>query len=353
MAERGTPDAAPSGGFLSDPNRRKFLWLGTGLVVLEKYLPDTGKISTVTQDLFRASRILLDKMGKELEARRKLVRQLLRFSGYVHTIGPKGHPLYHRPGPHDIAAMAVATSLYESPREQSQPPEAILQFTDSLFCPGSPINSRLAATFVPSDGQLTPHDTQLVVNPKCLPYHFIAGSSDDLILKGATTGQVRKAWTHMLKVSRDNEAWRPVNHADQGRLLLTDFLLLTVLPWNRQGGFVVLSGGAHGAGTGAIEFLMRPDGLTLDQLEKLVDDVKEADAFQIVFEVPVTHEGPYTTAVSMRVSGRCPPTPIRNTDLFTASDKQIYQLLSAIVSDLPRDWPKKSDLPVHFKQSHE
>lgn len=251
---------------------------------------------------------LMNKAGRELGYRHKLLRRLLRMSGDLTILSNRQHPRYGEPGPHDFAAMAAAGALLESPirvdRDYMEPD--IEQ--DGVFMPGSPVSSGLATSFIPVTGPQLPHADQvpLVVNPEAVPYHFRNGSSRCLRIKSATRpGETRDVRNNGLV--HDGESWFPTPLASSGGWLATDFLLLSVFPRNFGGGHVVLAGGGHGAGTSALSLLLDPAAVPLSQLEDIVASVEGFPYYQLVLEVPVSSDGLFTRGKSLRLSTELRP----------------------------------------------
>src|SRR5438552_3169005 len=98
-------------------NRRHFLWVLAGGSIgwllrdgadLEKSYDSYAKMWV---RLAAAKRDLLDRRGRDFGPRLTLLARLLRLSGNVRILAPSKHPLYRRPGGHDVAAMAVVSSM--------------------------------------------------------------------------------------------------------------------------------------------------------------------------------------------------------------------------------------------------
>jgi hypothetical protein len=308
--------------------------LGSGFIgfvfgdSLDKIDKNIGASHRLWAKLVDARRQILELSGIDRQARLNLLAKLLRISGNVHILPPTGHPLYHRPGPSDIAAMGVASSLLTNPRVEADGFGERLHMSDGLFSAGSPVSSILAATFVPTAGNATRHETQLVVNKAVIPYHFLEGRSNDLIVKSATiAGRVRQARNNGLCIGGAN--WYPQPLTDEGAWLKTDFLLLTVLPWSKEGGgYAAFVSGGHGPGTRAFELLLNPNAFPLENLEALVADLDEAQAFQVVFEVSVIHTGICSMPSSIRVSSQCPPQKIKSIQsLFLLSTDRVDEIV--------------------------
>jgi len=318
--------------------RRSVLSLGSGLVgfLLGVGLANVrGALSTPSKlwvALLDPAQRSLDTSRSDWRARVRLLAKLLRITGSAHIVPPTGHPLYHRPGPHDLAVMKIIGSLFDDPQAEPSMFSEKLRTTDTLFCTGSPVSSVLAATFVPTSGQITHKDFPLLVDRKTIPYHFFHGESDDLVLKSATDGgRQRPARNNGLTV--DGETWHPQPLADKGGWLKTDFLLLTVLPWSKAGGgYAAFVSGGHGAGTRAFELLLKPDTFPLESFERLMADLGNARGYQVVFEVTVIHTGAYSMPSAIRVSTDCPPRRIESIkSLFAFPDTQIDAIVSAAI----------------------
>jgi hypothetical protein len=175
-AKRNTAETVHSGA-----TRRAFIWaLGTGVVALGvNTLPkveqalDSGE--KLLAKLAIARRRVLDKVGLGRDHRLGLLTRLMRSSGRVHLIAPQQHPQFHRPGPHDFSAMATAAAVLRDSNPIRTAYRSTLTLTDTLFSPGSPISSELAAEFVPVFGQPISGAPPLVVKPSMIPYHFLRG----------------------------------------------------------------------------------------------------------------------------------------------------------------------------------
>ena len=308
-------------------------FLGGGPEKARKGIEETPRLWS---DLVTEKERLCDRLRVDLQPRRNLLKELLRVSGSVHIVPPTGHPLYHRPGPHDRAAMAVAASLFESALPEANAFSERLRVTDGLFLTGSPLSSVLTATFVPSvfpEGSQVPGaNVPLVVNKTMIPYHFLVGQSADLLVKSATgNGVERPAFNHGLIVDGGN--WHPPQLTERGGWLKTDFLLLSVLPWtDAGGGYAAFVSGGHGAGTGGFQLLMDPDLFPLESLEKLVADLGDTRAYQVVFEVSVDNAGRVSMPTSIRVSSECPPRKIQTASLFAVSEDDLDNAVAAALS---------------------
>lgn len=279
----------------------------------------------------RRRRDLLDRVGLERQARVSLLQELFRMTGDMGVIGPTGHPVYHKPGPHDEFALATAATLFLSPEPAADAFEVPLP-TTSLFTSGSPVSSRLAATLVPVVGSPPKHGFSSIVNPSLVPYHFLMSDQEVLWVKSATQeGATRPARNHGL-ITEGRLPWRPFRHTGKGGWLETDFLLLTVMPRNLDGARLTVASGGHGPGTGATSLLLNPDAFRLSKLESLVGGLKGADGFQVVFEISVNHAGSYSAPYEIRVSEECPPRKIECTsELFSVPPTEINErFLSAI-----------------------
>jgi hypothetical protein len=231
--------------------------------------------------------------------------------------------------------MTVAGSLFDNARPEPNAFDARLRATDGLFTSGSPTSSALAATFVPSIFTKTSHvpgtDLPLAVNKSAIPYHFHGGTAADLIVKSASQeGAERAVFNNGLVVN--GEIWHPPQLSERGGRLKTDFLLLTVLPWSQGGGYAVIVSGGHGPGTGAFQLLMDPDFFSLRSLEKLIEDLGVARAYQVVFEVSVTHAGKYSAPNAIRVSSECPPQKIQTDSLFSSENDTLTNTVRAAIA---------------------
>jgi hypothetical protein len=105
-------------------------------------------------------------------------------------------------------------------------------------------------------------------------------------------------------------AWHPARQVDGSGWLRTDFLLVTVVPRNKEGGYAITVGGGSGPGTGAFEMLLDAGTFPLSALESLVGDLEGAAAYQVVFEVEVEHSGRFSMPKSIALSKECPPVRI-------------------------------------------
>lgn len=292
------------------------------------------KYSRLWATLNRQRRDLLDLAGFEEHARIALLQELFRMTGDMGLVGPSGHPRYHKPGPHDEAALGTAATLFLSPQASPDAFEADVP-TTGLFTTGSPVSSRLAAMVVPVVGTAPEHGFASIVNPKLVPYHFWMSDQVVLTLKSATQGGAERGAANHGLVTEGRLPWHPFRHTGRDGWLETDFLLLTVIPRNLDGARLTIASGAHGPGTGATALLLNPDVFRLSQLEDLVERVRGFDAFQVVFEVEVSHEGQFSAPRKLRVSEDCPPLKIEcSNDLFTCPASKINeQFLRAILAE--------------------
>jgi hypothetical protein len=327
------PDPKPRPPEEVDEKRRKvtiaavatgFAGIFLALNGVQKSIEAGGALLTEIGEVVRHLR---DESG-DLTHRVDLLRSLFRVSGNLHIPAPREHPLSHKPGPHDLAAMAVPASMYRNPAVTSSPVEAPLMAVDTLFVVGSPLNSALAAMFLPAANVRVAHKINLVLNEQTIPYHFLGGDSESLSIRSATAhGAERRVYNNGLL--NCGTPWHPVALASQGDWLETDFLLVSVLPWNRGGGRAVLISGGHGPGTHALDLLLSPSAFPLSMLEALVKDLKETEAFQIVFEVSVRHDGPYSMPAGIRISSNLPPKKLGlSSPLFRKSDEHILHTIS-------------------------
>ena len=290
----------------------------------------------VLKEINDEARVLWDRSG-HTQYRIELIRKLFRISGFLHIPAPTNHPVHHRPGPHDIAAMAVPSLMYTNPLPVEGLRGASLSMIDTLFAVGSPVSSALSAIFIPSSGAAPNANSQLVIHPQGIPYHFLEGEESGMVVKSATeNGRIRSARNHGLTSGTD--AWHPAEMADFGRYLQTDFLLLTVLPWNRGGGHAVFACGGHGAGTHALKLLLDHRAFPIEDLVKLVADLQDAVAFQVVFEIPVSNKGIYTMPTGIRVSRDLPPKKISNVNSLMAlpDDKMLEAVCSVVWNKVQR-----------------
>lgn len=322
------PESRPNE--IVDHKRRKLTFLAvatgllTGLVTTQKGVEAGGAILTVISE---GVRFIFDRAG-DLTHRLDLLRKLFRVSGTLHIPAPKEHPLYHKPSPHDIAAMAVPGSMYTNPATTASLIKASLAPVDTLFVVGSPLNSVLTAMFIPVTNVRVAHKVRPVLNERLVPYHFLGGSSACLLVK-SSTGQGAERWVYNNGLVNRGTPWHPIELASRSDWLQTDFLLVTVLPWNRGGGRAVFSCGGHGPGTSALDMLLHPAAFPLSELERLVKDLDGAEAFQVVFEVSVKHDGVYSMPSSIRIASALPPRRLESVGaLFSKSDDEIFETIS-------------------------
>jgi hypothetical protein len=321
-----------------DKKKRRFIFMGTGLLCgiggyalgLDKLQKNAEAGATLLKEIGDEVRSLRDRSG-DLSYRVDLLRKLFRVSGHLRIPPPTQHIIHHKPGPHDIAAMAVGGLMYPNPRSTDVPSEAPLAVVDSLFAVGSPVSSQLASEFIPTNGARLRNRVELIVNRHVFPYQFLGGESSNLTLKSATmAGSVRVVRNSGL--AHRGDAWYPPAMADRNNWLQTDFLLLTVMPWNTGGGRAIFASGGHGPGTHALELLAKP-AFPLSKLEKLVADMESADAFQVVFEVPIDHNGIHSSPSSIRISSDLPPRRIESgRSLFTKPDDKLLHAVSGALS---------------------
>jgi hypothetical protein len=115
---------------------------------------------------------------------------------------------------------------------------------------------------------------------------------------------------------RRGQIWTPAPlvypHSDsKAGLLKTDFLLVSRLPKDTNGGAVTILSGGHGAGTRSLELLLDP-AFRLGELEALCDVLDGAEYFQFVLEAgDIEHRpGHPSVARTLKVSEECPPEKI-------------------------------------------
>jgi hypothetical protein len=171
----------------------------------------------------------------------------------------------------------------------------------------------------------------LVTSGNELPYHFFSGKTEAVAVKSATDGgKVRLKRNN--GINSGGSPWHPPAMTDSDHFLKTDFLLLTVLPWNKAGGMAVFVCGGHGPGVRAVEFLLDSKAFPTPELEKLVADLEDAPGFQIVFEVGVHQDDSHSMPSGIKVSKQLPPTKLRSiASLLPESDEQILRAVRRVV----------------------
>ncbi len=306
------------------------LTLGSGLVVagtaalnLDKIVSNARAGATIWKGMSHGVRSFVDRSG-EREHRIELISQLFRVSGCLHIPAPADHPLFHGKGAHDTAAMEVAIAMLKNPSLTDALCEASLMPYDTIFIAGSPNSSALSAAFIPADGSAPPRGA-LVTNASEIPYHIFEGAEEGPVIKSsALEGRERKVRIRGLTCGTDR--WYPPRMADEDSRLKTDYLLLSVIPWNENGGRAVFAGGGHGVGTHALKLLLDRKAFPFAALEKLVSDVEGSRNFQIVFEVSVRHDGTFSMPSGIKVSPDLAPKKISSaTSLFSKPEDDVRE----------------------------
>jgi hypothetical protein len=210
--------------------------------------------------------------------------------------------------------------------------EAPFPAVDSLVCAGSPISNDYTRQYLPyCEEETLERPKPSLLRPASLPYHFMYGAKKEVGVVSWMGGSVPETkFNHglfaELEPGAEREIWRPREVLDSRRRLATDFLLVSRLPRNRDGGEVLIIAGGHGAGTQAMELLLDEDGFPLRELRKLEERLQDAAYYQFVLEAyDMAHDLPGTTARALRVSETCMPRKIAFTPdlLISGSDERI------------------------------
>ena len=267
----------------------------------------------------------------------EILAHLLKPEGDIAYSIPKSHPgipleqldpEWKRFGlPHNQAAVAAFRTLDKrSPVSRDVDGEELEIFpTQHLVVSGSPVTEGEPLLYLPYRQSEETYITSNTYRPERIPYHFVMDREERIKVHSATLhGQEKKSRPHGLQQSAFGKLWRPREYTDDRDFLKTDFLLVSRLPRNREGGEVVILAGAHGVGSGAFALLFEKNGFPTSQLLELLKILEGEPYFQFVLECSVTHDAGITKASKVWICEDCPPQIIKySDDLFLVdADKE-------------------------------
>jgi hypothetical protein len=192
--------------------------------------------------------------------------------------------------PHDVKALEAIERVVTGTIEYTDSPRsANVSPSDYLVTAGSPKANQIAGQYVPSliirkNGE---HVERKVIGPaKRIPYTLVEDLSQPLVTVfslargGKKDDKTRKAIRHSTRGSPEN--WQPRGYS-QSVMLEKDFLLVSRLPRNHDGGAILSVAGAHGPGTEATQLLV--ENIPFSQLKTLQKILGDKPYYQFVVEV--------------------------------------------------------------------
>jgi hypothetical protein len=299
------------------PQFQSFLSLGFGLAAgtaFTNLVSEAHSLGVITSFIKKAARRFEDKVGID-SFRKKCLSNIFGLSGRNFLCGSNMHydpPLDYSDGecyPHDMHVMKAMCLLLKGniPELHASLIDEPWLDADSLVCSGSPATNKLVREYLPLANFKKQGANTNIIDSTSLRYHFAIGEQKTIRVKSAmhSNKEIRKL-NHAIFDKMNGSIWRPFKHYDSGGWLQNDFLLITKLPRNRQGGDILLLSGGHGAGTQAFELLFDPKAFPLSELEKLIS-LKES-YFQILLEASeIQHNQSGSVATKLKISEACPP----------------------------------------------
>lgn len=233
--------------------------------------------------------------------------------------------------PHDIEALRSFSSLLPKRTYYKQTLWGQkIPITSKVVSSGSPKSSASARQFLPFY-EITSNDVHLLyqteIQPESVAYNFgedLSAPPVNVISKMRGCVPDKKYRKVLIKRATSGiQLWSPKGYV-KGDWLDKDFLLVSHLPRNPNGGNILIFSGAHGAGTEATRLLFFK--LKIRELRDLADFIRDTQYYQFVIEVDkVDHKRTGTIPLYVHLSEELPPVKLEpkwDINYYTTPEKK-------------------------------
>jgi hypothetical protein len=233
--------------------------------------------------------------------------------------------------PHDIEALRSFSSLLPNRTYYKQTLwEQKIPITSKVVSSGSPKSSVSARQFLPFyeiDSKNIRLLYQTEIQPESVTYNFgedLSAPQVSVISKMRGNIPDRKYRKALITRSANGiRFWSPKGYLN-GDWLEKDFLLVSRLPRNPNGGNILIFSGAHGAGTEATRLMFYK--LRISELKELERFISNTPYYQFVIEVDkIEHKRTGTVPIHVRLSNELPPVKLEpkwDIKYYTASKSE-------------------------------